>query len=441
MLNILIYLDKPRPKAMFNFMKKDKGGGSGTDDKERKKKEDKKKEKKEKKRDRDHDTGPCTAEEISRLEEVRRSYFGRRKKVKGHTEATSPTAEQDDSSTASMSPITSPNDSNKNLMMESQAATGNGKLTYSNTNLTTREANWSPSKPPVPPKPTKRGILKGTSSFRMEAQTSDFIQTVDDDERLVINTIANEEYIYDIPSRIKSSFQTADTTALTKSPVSTSSEYSSAAQSPVQSPMTPLASAMDAGEGVGDSHAIKNYSVELKLPAISGPRLPKVRTLTLSRQTSGDFGFCLRRAFTDLGHLPQNVADSSGTASKRKESLFAEPKEFNRNNPTGLLPGDRLLEVNDTSVAEMTREEVADLIRASGDAVKLVVQPVPELSELTVRSTSDGTEIELDESHIKTGTLTRSASRRLKKQAVSWSNTISVLQRFYPLKELILWFL
>ena len=53
---------------------------------------------------------------------------------------------------------------------------------------------------------------------------------------------------------------------------------------------------------------------------------------------------------------------------------------------TGLLPGDQLLQVNGQSVEALTRDEVIRLIRDSADTVTLVVRPVPELSELTIRA-------------------------------------------------------
>lgn len=53
---------------------------------------------------------------------------------------------------------------------------------------------------------------------------------------------------------------------------------------------------------------------------------------------------------------------------------------------TGLLPGDQLLQVNGQSVEALTRDEVIKLIRDSADSVTLVVRPVAELSELTIRA-------------------------------------------------------
>lgn len=407
---------------MFNFMKKDKSDGS-------------KEKKKEKKKDR-----PLTSEDLNRLEEVRRSYFGRKQKPKpkptkdgaegGASTATSPSAiEPDDSSTASVSPAYSPNDTGGK-------GSEFGAHNYSAPKPKQKSGSMSNAKekkpPAVPPKPPKRDDSLAASAYGTEIPYGSSAEKVASIDR----------YRYDVPpvrtttsnglGRPLPPLPCTVAADVAKSPVSTSSEYSSAAQSPAKSPMEPAA-VMEAGEGVGDANFVKVFPVELKLPPVASWQPPKARMLTLARQPAGDFGFCLRRAFADHGSVPFHTAassvvvngDASTAAGKRRECLFAEPKEFSRSNPTGLLPGDRLLEVNGTSVVEKTREEVADLIRASGEAVTLTVQPVPELSELTVRSASDGTAVELDESHIKTGTLTRSGSKRLKKAAAKSENQIA----------------
>lgn len=55
--------------------------------------------------------------------------------------------------------------------------------------------------------------------------------------------------------------------------------------------------------------------------------------------------------------------------------IFAEPGTTIQNdNETGLLPGDKLLEVNSIPVADRTREDIIDLIKASGDSVTLKVR-------------------------------------------------------------------
>lgn len=54
--------------------------------------------------------------------------------------------------------------------------------------------------------------------------------------------------------------------------------------------------------------------------------------------------------------------------------IFAEPGTMvQHHNETGLLPGDKLLEVNGIPVEEKTREEIIDMIKASGESVTLKV--------------------------------------------------------------------
>lgn len=72
--------------------------------------------------------------------------------------------------------------------------------------------------------------------------------------------------------------------------------------------------------------------------------------------------------------------------------------------------------MNDIPVENKTRDEIIALIKASGESVKLCVQLIPELVELTLRSSAvDGRQIELDENQIRGGTLSRSGSKRFKK--------------------------
>lgn len=67
--------------------------------------------------------------------------------------------------------------------------------------------------------------------------------------------------------------------------------------------------------------------------------------------------------------------------------MFAEPSTLGSGGAgaTGLLPGDRLLEVNGVPVEERSREEVVELVRSSGDRLLLKVQPLPELCEIVAR--------------------------------------------------------
>lgn len=55
--------------------------------------------------------------------------------------------------------------------------------------------------------------------------------------------------------------------------------------------------------------------------------------------------------------------------------IFAEPGAIvQHHNETGLLPGDKLLEVNGIPVEDRSREEIIDMIKASGECVTLKVR-------------------------------------------------------------------
>ncbi|XP_059479309.1 unconventional myosin-XVIIIa isoform X3 [Neocloeon triangulifer] len=106
------------------------------------------------------------------------------------------------------------------------------------------------------------------------------------------------------------------------------------------------------------------------LPEAPPPVLPTPRHLVIRRQPSGDFGFSLRRA----------------VSAGRRTVILAEPGA--KGHDSGLLPGDRLVAVNGERVDDKTRDEVIQLIRSSGHAVTVTVQPVPELVELSNRENS-----------------------------------------------------
>ena len=151
-------------------------------------------------------------------------------------------------------------------------------------------------------------------------------------------------------------------------------------------------------------------NIDLKLPVLAPPRCPKPREIILRRQPAGDFGFTLRRGTV----LERGIGDNT---ERKRTVIFAEPGP--KNNQTGLLPGDRLIEVNSKNVEIASREEIIEMIRNSSDTVTLKVQPIPELSELSMRSGLDGEEVSIEEQSIRTGTLQRSGSMRFKSRAVS----------------------
>lgn len=68
------------------------------------------------------------------------------------------------------------------------------------------------------------------------------------------------------------------------------------------------------------------------------------------------------------------ILERSSSGVTMKAVVFAEPGTMiQHNNETGLLPGDKLLEVNGVKVEERSREEIIDLIKASGESVTLKV--------------------------------------------------------------------
>ncbi|XP_029832887.3 unconventional myosin-XVIIIa isoform X1 [Ixodes scapularis] len=143
-------------------------------------------------------------------------------------------------------------------------------------------------------------------------------------------------------------------------------------------------------------------SAGLCLPPIRAAlRCPQPRVLTVVRQPSGDFGFSLRRSA---------LSDGLAGDDRRRTLMFAEPSTLGSGGGgTGLLPGDRLLEVNGASVDERTREEVVEMVRSSGDRVSLKVQPLPELCEIVARVAGGGPPGATQGRH---RTLSRTGSRR-----------------------------
>ncbi|XP_072934275.1 unconventional myosin-XVIIIa [Epargyreus clarus] len=191
---------------------------------------------------------------------------------------------------------------------------------------------------------------------------------------------------------------------------------------------------------VGESQGFHRWSrtstfddVYLPLPPLTPLQLPKPRVLTIQRQKAprNDFGFSLRRAMIQERIFIGDNKDAHGEngltngdnkcngnsimASKLayKAVILAEPGSYPGASETGLLPGDRLLEVNGVNVEEKSREDVIDLIKGSQDFVTIKVQPIAELCELSRRRAADGgVEVELSDSNVRGGTLSRSGSRR-----------------------------
>lgn len=113
---------------------------------------------------------------------------------------------------------------------------------------------------------------------------------------------------------------------------------------------------------------------DLQLPALVPPAIPEPRELELQRRTTGDFGFSLRRT-TMLDRQPDG-------AVCRRVVHFAEPGTAVKDPAPGLVPGDKLVEINGVSVADKNRDEIVEMIRQSGETVRLKVETILEMSEL-----------------------------------------------------------
>ncbi|NWI95514.1 MY18A protein, partial [Pitta sordida] len=119
----------------------------------------------------------------------------------------------------------------------------------------------------------------------------------------------------------------------------------------------------------------KRFPAELRLPVLVPPQPPPPRQLELQRRNTGDFGFSLRRT-TMLDRGPDGQV-------YRRIVHFAEPGAGTKDLALGLVPGDRLVEINGRNVENKSRDEIVEMIRQSGETVQLKVQPILELSELS----------------------------------------------------------
>ncbi|XP_042165172.1 unconventional myosin-XVIIIa-like isoform X5 [Oncorhynchus tshawytscha] len=119
----------------------------------------------------------------------------------------------------------------------------------------------------------------------------------------------------------------------------------------------------------------KTFPADLRLPGVMAPAMPEPRELELQRRNTGDFGFSLRRT-TMLDRR-------SDGGVYRRVVHFAEPGAGTKDLALGLVPGDRLVEINGHNVENKSRDEIVEKIRQSGDSVRLKVQPIMELSELS----------------------------------------------------------
>ncbi|XP_036623176.1 unconventional myosin-XVIIIa isoform X5 [Trichosurus vulpecula] len=167
------------------------------------------------------------------------------------------------------------------------------------------------------------------------------------------------------------------------SETSTPSEHSAAPSPQVEVRTLEGQLARQAGPGAswlgsrtrGPELVNKRFAADLRLPAVAPLLPPPPRELELQRRPTGDFGFSLRRT-TMLDRAPEGQA-------YRRVVHFAEPGAGTKDLALGLVPGDRLVEINGQNVENKSRDEIVEMIRQSGDHVRLKVQPIPELSELS----------------------------------------------------------
>lgn len=94
----------------------------------------------------------------------------------------------------------------------------------------------------------------------------------------------------------------------------------------------------------------KTFPAQLNLPPVIAPTPPETRELELQRRNTGDFGFSLRRT-TMLDRSPDGGV-------YRRVVHFAEPGAGTKDLALGLVPGDRLVEINGRNVENKSRDEI-----------------------------------------------------------------------------------
>ncbi|XP_076627599.1 unconventional myosin-XVIIIa isoform X2 [Colletes latitarsis] len=465
---------------MFNFIKK----ATEKDDKEKRKRE-----KKERKDVKKRDRSSMSAEELLRLDEVRRSLKipGRRKEKQklpsGITADYSASffanldrdllENSQNSANSGQSARTGNNSLNKTpdgLIQSDSSETSLTSLTIATTTSAAMRTNVTghlgKTFPPLPPKPPKRGILKGprlnitgsTHTFSEENTLSngDEANYQEASNLLVRNTLQNEVIAYqNVPTYLsgfgnavnieetcsEEEMQTSQSlwqispqrsvqqnqqqhqyhhhhhslhqseTKLLQVVTSASPSADSLTDTTNSSFATPPFSLSPVGESQGfsrwrSSTSFEEQGVELQLPEIAPIELPEPRELRIHRQPPprNDFGFSLRRAMI--------VERGASGVMQMRSVIFAEPGSLiQNNNDTGLLPGDRLIEVNGINVDDKSREEIIDLIKRSANSVTVRVQPVAELSELSRRGATDN-QAELSVTSSRSGTLNQRGSLR-----------------------------
>lgn len=353
---------------MFNFIKK--AGTTTTSDKDDK--ERRKKDKKERKEKQKRDRTSMTTEEVLRLDEVRRSLKLRGRRKEKEKLPSGITADYTASFLASLDRSESPSYSQNVWKGDGLTQSDSSEASLNSLN------NQQKSLPPVPPRPPKRGILKGPRV----SITKEIVEAVEvngengDLNNLIRNTLRNEVIAYQNLPNVSNGDEVASLSTNLLVITSTSPSADSLTDTTTNSSFaTPPFSLSPVGESQGFHRWSRctNFDENLPLPPIVPLELPKPRTLTIQRQPAprSDFGFSLRRAMI----VERNVDGGLGPNVQMKAVTFAEPGAIVQHcNETGLLPGDRLLEVNGVCVDDKTREEIIDLIKSSKEQVTVKVR-------------------------------------------------------------------
>ena len=362
---------------MFAFRKKDK-------EKEKDKKEKKEKEKREKKEKKEKTKPLVTPEEMSRLEEVKKGVFRRfsdrdKHHKSPHKSDSGESVGKSDSSESNLSGSSGRPSPTKEVPQSSNDGYG--------------AKNVVGNPPPILPKP--KSILKEKSKFYDGSRT--VAHNIDDTKVLQQNTRMNQEM-----SGLMEETETMKIQQLQASP-----------QKPQPKPRRVVennhVSEKNENADVFPDFSEKSFDQNLKLPMIKPPKPPRTRELVIKRTPAGDFGFSLRK-----GILP-DIGAGGDCNMPVATCTFAEPGIGPKSLNTGLIPGDRLIEVNGINVETKTREEIVEMIKTCGETVTLRVQPIPELIELSVRPGKDGGTLDVQDDVVMGGTLKRSGSIRYKK--------------------------
>ncbi|CAG5131742.1 unnamed protein product, partial [Candidula unifasciata] len=366
---------------MFSFMKKDK-----EKDKEKKEKNEKKKREKDERKERvKKERQNMTVEEISRLEEMKKGLLRRfsdkdKKRWSFKTFHSASLPENEAAGEATLAP--------SNMSKEDRPLADCRSLPG-------YQGSVSDAKKALPPSAVK-SILKGKNEVQHQHETVN----LDDSKLLQENTRRNKEILMN--QTLDTGIAAASTQQIKSLDVSIEKQHmkhmsSLLTTSEVQSSAT---DSVPKDDDVNEED--KNLS-NLPLPAIIPPKPPRIREVQVHRLQSGGFGFSLRKSvIPQQGDGPPKVI------------TFAEPGNGPNSVRIGLLPGDRLIEVNGQNVETKSREDIAEIIKQSADSLILKVQPILELIELSVRPNRDGTSTDLPEDAARTGTLRRSGSLRYK---------------------------